>query len=81
MEVRKSSEEIRPERYLIRLAKINGDWRLAMRRELGMFYFGNATYFREYAKKGFQMEMSHAGLMIIHFQINWGKIWAEVHSK
>jgi 2-polyprenyl-3-methyl-5-hydroxy-6-metoxy-1,4-benzoquinol methylase len=73
--------EIDPLRWLIRVPMINREWRVPMRRELGMYYFNDPTHYIEYTQCSFEDEMQAAGLAITHSQINWGEIWAEATAK
>lgn len=72
--------KINPKRWLIRVPMINRDWRVPLRKELGLFYFSDREHFTEYTQKSFHEEMKEARLRINHIQYNWGEIWAEVNS-
>lgn len=74
-------QKIRPTRWLIRVPMINRDWRVFLRKELGMFYFSDRTHFTEYTQDSFDEEMRRAGFQVVHLQINWGEIWAEVRPR
>lgn len=67
-----------PRRLLIRVPMFNRDWRVPMRQELGLCHFSDPTHYIEYTKETFEHEMREARLAILHSQINWGEIWAEV---
>jgi 2-polyprenyl-3-methyl-5-hydroxy-6-metoxy-1,4-benzoquinol methylase len=69
---------INPSRILIRLPMIDRDWRVPLRKELGLYYFSDPTHYTEYTKESFEQEMCEAGLTIRHIQYNWGELWAEV---
>lgn len=71
---------VRPRRWLIRVPMLDRDWRVPLRRELGMFYFSDATHFTEYTRESFEAEMEAAGLGVRHLQVNWGEIWVEVSA-
>ena len=68
----------RPSRWLVRVPMIDRDWRVALRRELGLFAFSDPTHFTEYTRESFELEAAAAGLSPAHLQINWGEIWAEL---
>ena len=68
----------KPARWLIRVPMFNRDWRVPLRKELGMFSFCDPTHFVEYTRDTFAAEMRDAGYAITDQQINWGEIWAEV---
>jgi len=74
-------QRIRPERWLIRVPMINRHWLVPMRQELGMFAFSDPTHYTEYTRQSFEDEMGQAGFAIVHLQINWGEVWAEVAPK
>lgn len=74
-------QRLNPVRWLIRVPMINRDWRVPLRKELGLFYFSDRTHFTEYTQESFEQELLAAGLNIVHVQYNWGEIWAEVRSR
>lgn len=67
-----------PARWLIRVPLINRDWRVPLRKELGLFHFSDATHFTEYTEESFEEEIRAAGLRVHFRQVNWGELWAEV---
>jgi hypothetical protein len=67
-----------PSRWLVRVPMFDRDWRPSLRRELGLFAYGDPTHYTEYTRASFQLEMAEAGFVINHLQVNWGEIWAEV---
>ena len=69
---------LQPERILIRVPMINRDWRVSLRKELGLFYFSDPTHYTEYTEESFKEEMKLSGLAIVECKINWGEIWSEV---
>ena len=70
-------QHLNPARWLIRVPMINRDWRVPLRKELGLFHFSDRTHFTEYTQESFEKELLAAGLIITHAQYNWGEIWAE----
>lgn len=70
-----------PSRWLIRVPMSDRDWRVPLRKELGLVSFSDPTHFTEYTRDSFEREMDAAGFVIAHLQINWGEIWAEVHAR
>ena len=76
--LREVQTRIRPARWLIRVPTIDRDWRVPLRKELGLAYFSDRTHFTEYTRASFEEELRAAGFRILHLQINWGEIWAEV---
>jgi SAM-dependent methyltransferase len=73
-------QRVSPSRWLIRVPMFDREWRVPMRRELGIFYFGDPTHFTEYTRESFEAEMREAGLALSVLQINWGEIWAEAYN-
>jgi len=71
------NHRMKPDRFLVRIPMIDRDWRVPLRKELGLPYFSDATHFTEYSEKSFVQELAAAGLNLKHYQINWGEIWAE----
>ena len=76
--LRRVREQINPTRLLIRVPSVDRDWRVPLRKELGVPHFSDGTHFTEYTEGSFRDEMRAAGLAVSHLQINWGEIWAEV---
>ena len=71
-------ERAQPARWLVRVPMIDRDWRVPLRRELGLPYFSDPTHETEYTRESFEAEVREAGFAIAHLQINWGEIWAEL---
>lgn len=71
---------LHPSRWLIRVPMLNRDWRVLLRKELGLRHFSDPTHCTEYTSDTFAAEMRAASLLIVHEQINWGEIWAEVRD-
>jgi SAM-dependent methyltransferase len=67
-----------PARWLIRVPMFNRDWRPPLRRELGLYAYGDPTHYTEYTRESFEAEMAEVGFIVKHMQVNWGEIWAEV---
>ena len=76
--LKKVQKQIRPGRYLLRVPMFNREWRVPLRKELGLPYFLDDTHYTEYTQESFALEMQSAGLRIFHMEIRWGEIWAEV---
>jgi len=68
-------------RWLIRVPMMDRDWRVPMRREVGLPHFSDATHHVEYTRESFEAEMRAAGFDVRHLQVNWGEIWAEVAAR
>lgn len=65
-------------RFLIRVPVFQRDWRVALKRELGMEWRLDNTHETEYTVESFQEEMDAADLKIIHLEVRWGEIWSEL---
>lgn len=68
-------------RFLIRVPLFERDWRVALKKELGIEYRLDATHEIEYTLESFEHEMAEAGMKIHYMEVRWGEIWAEVHPK
>lgn len=67
-----------PKKFLIRVPVFERDWRVPLKEELNIDYRLDPTHYIEYRQGEFEAEIAQAGLSIIHAQVNWGEIWAEV---
>lgn len=66
-----------PHRVLIRVPLFERDWRIPLRRELGVEYRLDPTHETEYTLESFAAEMHEAGLRVTHQEVRWGEVWAE----
>ena len=62
---------------LIRVPLFERDWRIPLRRELGVEYRLDPTHETEYTLESFAAEMHEAGLRVTHQEVRWGEVWAE----
>jgi 2-polyprenyl-3-methyl-5-hydroxy-6-metoxy-1,4-benzoquinol methylase len=67
-----------PSRFLIRVPLFERDWRVPLKKELGVEWRLDPTHETEYTLEAFAEEMAAAGLRIAHQEVRWGEIWAEV---
>jgi SAM-dependent methyltransferase len=70
-------ESHRPQRLLIRLPLFERDWRVPLKRELGVEWRLDRTHHTEYTLESFAAEMAQAGLEVVYMEARWGEIWAE----
>lgn len=70
--------KVSPQRLLIRVPLFERDWRVPLKKELGIDYRLDSTHYTEYTHESFIEEMNDAGLRIAHLESRWGEIWAEV---
>ena len=73
-------EIVHPSRMLIRVPLFERDWRVPLKKELGVEWRLDPTHYIEYTLETFAEEMREAGLEIIHLEVRWGEIWAELLS-
>lgn len=66
-----------PQKFLIRIPVFERDWRVPLKKELGVDYRLDATHHIEYTYDEFFNEMKKSNLSVTHYKINWGEIWAE----
>ena len=76
--LRRVQEVARPSRFLIRVPLFERDWRVPLKRELGVEWRLDPTHETEYTVESFAAEMAEAGLTIAYQEVRWGEIWAEV---
>ena len=74
----KVKQQIHPGRFLMRVPMFNRDWRVPLKKELGLHYFLDDTHYIEYTQESFNKEIKAAGLQTGHMEIRWGEIWAEL---
>ncbi|NJN95344.1 MAG: class I SAM-dependent methyltransferase [Anaerolineales bacterium] len=67
-----------PARLLIRVPLFERDWRVPLKRELGVEWRLDLTHETEYTLETFAEEMAGAGLVVNFLEVRWGEIWAEV---
>lgn len=75
--LRRIQRLVHPSRILIRVPLFERDWRVPLKRELGVEWRLDPTHEIEYTLEEFADEMAAAGLKITHQQVRWGEIWAE----
>ena len=74
-------ELVRPERFLLRVPLFERDWRVPLKKELGVEWRLDATHETEYTIESFKEEITSAGLKICYQEVRWGEIWAEAATK
>lgn len=70
-------ETVQPKRILIRVPLFERDWRVPLKRELGVEWRLDPTHETEYTLESFAMEMDEAKLQVIYQEVRWSEIWAE----
>jgi ubiquinone/menaquinone biosynthesis C-methylase UbiE len=74
--LRRLLDVTRAARFLIRVPLLERDWLVALRRDLGLWHYGDPTHETEYTVEQFHEELAEAGLAVDELQVRWGEIWA-----
>lgn len=64
-------------RFLIRVPLFERDWRVPLKKELGVEWRLDPTHQTEYTLESFDEEIRNAGMSIVHQEVRWGEVWAE----
>ncbi len=75
--LRRVQEVAGPSRLLIRVPLFERDWRVPLKKELGIEWRLDPTHKTEYTLESFAEEMAAASLRITYQEVRWGEIWAE----
>jgi SAM-dependent methyltransferase len=70
-----------PRRLLFRVPLFERDWRVPLKRELGVEWRLDRTHYTEYTNESFLEETAEAGLAVTHLEVRWGEIWCELRPK
>jgi SAM-dependent methyltransferase len=70
---------VQPSRLLIRVPLFDRDWRVPLKKELGVEWRLDPTHQIEYTLETFSSEMKAAHLAIDLIEVRWGEIWAKLH--
>lgn len=65
------------DKFLIRVPHFSRDWQMAMRKELGIYYFSDNDHKIEHTLEGLEEELKSAGFIIVERITMWGEIWTE----
>lgn len=76
--LRRVQNTLQPKRMLIRVPVFERDWRVPLKKELGVEWRLDPTHETEYTLETFAEEMQAANLKIDHLEVRWGEIWSEV---
>ena len=76
--IQQVNRRIQPRRWLIRVPVFERDWRVPLKRELGLEWRLDDTHFTEYTQESFQEEMEQARMRNLHLEIRWSEIWSEL---
>lgn len=78
--LRRIQHAVQPSRMLIRVPLFERDWQVPLKRELGVEWRLDQTHETEYTLESFVDEITNAGCRIVHQEVRWGEIWAEVRA-
>jgi SAM-dependent methyltransferase len=79
--LRKAQTKLRPLRWLIRVPLFERDWRVPLKKELGVEWRLDSTHEIEYTLESFADEMAASSLEPVHQETRWSEIWCEAHPK
>jgi SAM-dependent methyltransferase len=74
--LREVTERTGARRVLVRVPLFDRDWRVPLKRELGVEFRLDPTHRTEYTLAEFEDEIAKAGLVVTERQVQWGEIWA-----
>ncbi|MCI5207527.1 MAG: hypothetical protein D3910_01745 [Candidatus Electrothrix sp. ATG2] len=77
MFLRKVARKTGAKRFLIRVPLYERDWRVPLKKELGVEWRLDVTHETEYTLESFEQELHEAGMQLVHQEVRWGEIWAE----
>ena len=78
--LQKVQSTLNPSRILIRVPLFERDWRVPLKKELGVEWRLDPTHEIEYTLETFAAEMGEANLKVTHLEVRWGEIWSECRS-
>jgi len=76
--LRKILRSIKPKRLIIRIPLFERDWRVPLKKELGIDYRLDPTHYIEYTQEGYFEELHQAGLKATNTEFRWSEIWSVV---
>ena len=76
--LRKILRSIKPKRLIIRVPLFERDWRVPLKKELGIDYRLDPTHYIEYTQEEYFEELHQAELTATHIEFRWGEIWSVV---
>jgi SAM-dependent methyltransferase len=79
--LRRLQDIAKPSRILIRVPLFERDWRVPLKRELGVEWRLDPTHEIEYTLESFDKELAEASLIFSHREVRWGEIWAEAVAR
>ena len=69
--------QVQPEKVLIRVPSFEREWKLPLRKELGVNYFSDPEHFIEHRYEELCNELNLSGLLPTEVIMLWGEIWVD----
>lgn len=76
--LKKIIKQLKPKRLIIRVPVFERDWRVPLKKELGIDYRLDSTHYIEYTQEEYFEELHQAGLTAANTEFRWGEIWSVV---
>lgn len=73
--LKKLVELYKPSRFLIRVPMFERDWRVPLKKEIGVEWRLDPTHYIEYTEDEIKSEIRQAGLQLESFKVIWGEFW------
>ncbi|MFC2166543.1 class I SAM-dependent methyltransferase [Acidobacteriota bacterium] len=73
--LKKILEKIEPQKLILRVPMFERDWRVPLKKELGIDYRLDNNHFIEYTEEEFYTELHETGLKPIITEFRWSEIW------
>lgn len=78
--LRHAMEATKAKRIFIRVPLFERDWRVPLKKELGVEWRLDLDHKTEFTLDQFAEETEAAGLTLVHQEVHWGEVWAELHK-
>jgi ubiquinone/menaquinone biosynthesis C-methylase UbiE len=76
--LRRVMEVTNAKRIFIRVPLFERDWRVPLKKELGVEWRLDLDHKTEYTLESFAEDMTAANLRVGHLEVRWGEVWAEL---
>lgn len=76
--LRQAMQATGAKRIFIRVPLFERDWRVPLKQELGVEWRLDLDHKTEFTLAQFATETQAAGLQIVHQEVHWGEVWAEL---
>lgn len=78
--LRRAMQVTKAKRIFIRVPLFERDWRVPLKKELGVEWRLDLDHKTEFTLDQFAEETEAAGLTLVHQEVHWGEVWAELHK-